>query len=108
MDKISVKCTHLTKAGKPCSNFAVHGMEFCCVHASKEMRKEFRAKKLEPRALLEEQLRKVRRADAGPLEKARLILDIMKFLRELDDKPEPEKPKDETPQEYSRRLKGLK
>jgi len=106
---MSAKCSRLTLAGKPCSNFVVHGTKLCCVHAPKEMREEFRVKKLEPRALLKEQLRKVRRAVAGPLEKARLILDIIKFLRELEgDKPEPEKPKDETPQEYSRRLKGLK
>ncbi len=88
---MSAKCVGLTKAGKPCGNFAVHGSDYCIAHVSKETRKELWAKKLEPRALLEEQLRKVRQANANPLERARLILDIEKFLRELDDnEPAPE------------------
>lgn len=69
----------------------------------------------DPRNILREELRIVRKFKHTS-ERSKLILEIMKLLRDLDGKgkpepepePEPEKTKDETPQEYAKRLRGKK
>jgi hypothetical protein len=63
------------------------------------------------RAELQGQFRKVRNCRGNKLEKARLLVEITKLLQGLEEKPEivvkDETPKkEETVQEYAKRLKG--
>jgi hypothetical protein len=93
---------------------AMRGFKTCFFHASDEEILELRRnqdKDFDLRAELQRQFKIVRNARGSPLEKTRLLLDITKLLQDLkpkdeigvkDDLPE----KEETPQEYARRLRG--
>jgi len=90
---------------------AVRGFQACYFHLTDAEFEELKKRQdveFDLAAELRKQLKIVRNARGNPIDKARLILDISKVLRDLEGpKPvEPEADKPETPQEYARRLRG--
>jgi len=91
----------------------MRGFKTCYFHASDEEILELKRKQdkdFNVRAELQRQFKIVRNAHGNPFEKARLLLDITKLIQDLE-KPEivikeemPEK--EETVQEYAKRLRG--
>jgi len=86
---MSVKCTRLKADGSPCLAPAMKNADVCFFHCSNSeftetVRKQDEA--FDMAAELKQQLRNVKKAKALPLEKARLILDITKALRDIEGK----------------------
>jgi hypothetical protein len=103
---MSVKCTRLKADGSPCLAPAMKNADVCFFHASNADFTEAVKKQDEAfdiAAELRQQLRNVKRARANSLEKARLILDITKALRDIEGKgqgeAETEEKKKPTPRE---------
>ena len=98
-----VKCTRLKADGTQCKGSAMKGSTVCYFHATSE--EYAKATKKQDDALdigdeLKEQMRIVKKAKAGKLEKARLILDLAKLIRECEGgKTAPEVEKKPTPRE---------
>jgi len=108
-----IKCTRLKADGAQCKGSAMKGSDVCYFHATSEEYAKATKKQnadFDIAAELKEQLRIVKKAKVGKLEKARLILDLAKLIRECEGgKAAPvTEPEDETPQEYGRRMRGLK
>ena len=103
---MSVKCTRLKADGSPCLAPAMKNADVCFFHASNADFMETVKKQDEAfdiAAELRQQLRNVKKARANSLEKARLILDITKALRDIEGKgqgeAETEEKKKPTPRE---------
>lgn len=113
---MSVRCEHERFDGRQCTNWAIHGTNppRCLPHLRGIDRKNYFLQKAaidsDPKNILTEELRIVRKFNHSP-ERSKLIIEIMKMLRDLDKKEsEPEKEseagKPETVHEYARRLRG--
>jgi hypothetical protein len=103
---MSVKCTRLKADGSSCLAPAMKNADVCFFHASNADFTETVKKQDEAfdiAAELRQQLRNVKKARANSLEKARLILDITKALRDIEGKgqgeAETEEKKKPTPRE---------
>lgn len=100
-----VKCTRLKADGSPCLAPAMKSSDVCFFHASNAEFTETVKKQDEAfdiAAELKQQLRNVKKARASSLEKAKLILDITKLLKECEGgktEPEAEEKKKPTPRE---------
>lgn len=115
---MAIRCEHERFDGRQCINWAIKTTNppRCIAHLRGADRKDYFLQKAlrdsDPRNVLKEELRIVRKFKHS-LERSRLIIEIMKMLRDLDKKesePEPEKEseagKPETVHEYARRLRG--
>lgn len=101
-----VKCTRLKADGSPCLAPAMKNADYCFFHATNDDVKAAVKKQDEAfdmAAELKLQLRNVKKARGNSLEKARLILDITKALRDIEGKgqgeAEAEEKKKPTPRE---------
>ncbi|MBE3045005.1 hypothetical protein IMZ48_21090 [Candidatus Bathyarchaeota archaeon] len=101
-----VKCTRLKADGSPCLAPAMKNADVCFFHATNDdvkaaVKKQDEA--LDIAAELKLQLRNVKKARANSLEKAKLILEIVKALKDLEGKgqgeTETEEKKKPTPRE---------
>ncbi|MBP7706048.1 MAG: hypothetical protein KA243_02255 [Candidatus Aminicenantes bacterium] len=88
--------------GKPCTCFAVAGKSLCIWHLPYEERRPIRAahqeREVDPVATLKGELRRVKKL-APSAERARLILEILRLLRDYEGKPEPAEKEPQTPAE---------
>lgn len=103
---MSVKCTRLKADNSPCLAPAMKNSDVCFFHATNAEVVETVKKQNEAFDLateLREQLRNVKKARGNSLDKARLILDITKMLRDIEGKgqgePGAEEKKKPTPRE---------
>lgn len=104
-------CTRPKGDGTPCHSMSVRGFPACYFHLTDEEFAQLKARQdaeFDLAAELRRQLKLVRNTRGNTLDKARLILDITKALRDLEgaNPTAPEAGKPETPQEYARRLRG--
>ena len=84
-----IKCTRLKADGSPCLAPAMKNADVCFFHCSNAEFTETVKKQDEAfdiAAELKLQLRNVKKARANSLEKAKLILEIVKALKDLEGK----------------------
>ena len=87
-----IKCTRLKADGSPCLAPALKNSDVCFFHASNAEFIETVKKQDEAFDLateLKHELRRVQKAKGNPLEKAKLALEIMRMLSQVEQKPEP-------------------
>lgn len=87
-----IKCTRLKADGSLCLAPALKNSDVCFFHASNAEFIETVKKQDEAFDLateLKHELKRVQKAKGNPLEKAKLALEIMKMLSQLEQKPEP-------------------
>lgn len=103
---MSIKCTRLKADRSPCLAPAMKNADVCFFHCTNSELKETVKKQDEAfdiAAELKQQLRNAKRIRGNSFEKARLILDITKALRDIEGKgqgePETEEKKKPTPRE---------
>lgn len=87
-----VKCTRFKADGSPCLAPALKNSDVCFFHASnaeitEKVKKQNEA--FDMAAELKRELKRVRSAKGDRLEKTKLVLEIMKMLNQLEQKPEP-------------------
>ncbi len=88
---MSVKCSRLKADGSPCLAPALRNSDVCFFHASNAEFMETVKTQDEAFDLVTElkrELRRVQNAKGSQLEKAKLALEIMKMLSQLEQKPE--------------------
>ena len=103
---MSIKCTRLKADGTPCLAPAMKNADVCFFHCTNSELKETVKKQNEAFDMateLKQQLRNVKKVRGNSFEKARLILDITKALRDIEGKgqgeAEAEEKKKPTPRE---------
>ncbi|MCG7853670.1 MAG: hypothetical protein MIO92_14220 [Methanosarcinaceae archaeon] len=105
-------CTAVTKNKQPCLNTAVHESDpprclFHATHDELEAATKRQNEKFDIKTELKKELRRAQKARGNSLDKAKTALEILKLIKECEGgKSEPVEKKDETPQEYARRLRG--
>ena len=94
---MSAKCGRLKKDGSPCLVTCMKNSDVCYFHGTNIERKESVKKQDEAFDMeteLKHELKRVQRASGNRLEKAKLVLEIIKMLSNLEKKTGDNKPED--------------
>ncbi len=90
----AVKCSRIKADGSPCLAPAMRGAPVCFFHATNEdfaSAEKRQDAEMDLAAELKRELRRVKKAKGSPFERARLVIELSKMIREIEDgKAEPE------------------